>query len=150
MNSDGAGRAKGPAGLTAQGKKPICTCAQMLPYAVSPTDSSLQCTLSQEMHSWFWAWHPCSPIKYMLPVVSSCCLLTGPLHHLPRARDGEVQGVGEMEGRLVEGVRCRRRVGINGHGLINGSGPAYITFVLSNSGKITQLPSASSVSSSVK
>lgn len=82
MNSDGAGRAKGPAGLTAQGKKPICTCAQMLPYAVSPTDSSLQCTLSQEMHSWFWAWHPCSPIKHMLPVVSSCCLLTGPLHHL--------------------------------------------------------------------
>ncbi|VCW50700.1 unnamed protein product, partial [Gulo gulo] len=59
VNLSGAGRARGPAGLTVQGKKPTCTCAQMPPCAASPMESGLW-PLSLNMWSWFWGWHPCS------------------------------------------------------------------------------------------
>lgn len=75
LNSNGVGRAKGPAGRTAWDKNPSCTCARMPPCAVLPTRSSPRVLRSQTMSSYFWTRHSCDPIKHRLPTCSLFCFL---------------------------------------------------------------------------
>lgn len=141
MNLSGAGRARGPAGLTVQGKKPTCTCAQMPPCAASPMDSGLW-PLSLNMWSWFWGWHPCSPIN-------TCCWLSPLLlaHHQATPCWGYEGCTRSWYGR-DGGMVGEGRRGARGQWVlmtsVNGFTSAYkIPSALSNSGKITQSPQAS-------